>query len=142
MKLFKILTLISIVAAAGQISADSGKGKIRTAVYDTTQSKTVEFKAMPNLSNNQFYSLVAKKTGIDHEDLIIRGVKDTRERHLSADKLAKFRNKPPRVTKKNRPNAIGKATRTITKPIKPIADVTVVPVADVTDDILLVGYRD
>jgi len=136
-----MLTLV--IASMPHLHADSGKGKIRTAVYDVKHGKTISFKARPNLSNNQFYNLVAKKTGIAHEELIIRGVRDTRDRHLSADKLNKFRAKPPRVTQTFRTKLIGRATRMVTKPVEPLADVTVVPVADVADDILLLGvYQD
>ena len=133
----KLLTFVLIAATTQCVNADSGKGKIRTAVYDAKQNAVIKFKARPNLSNSRFYDLVAKKTGIERDKLLINSVRDTKQRHLSADKLAKFRNNPPRVTstyksKKKYPGLV----RTVTAPVAPLADVTVIPVADATDDIV------
>jgi hypothetical protein len=142
MKLFKMLTLILTVTAITQISADSGKGKVLTAVNYVKQNAVIKFKARQDITNSQFYSLVAKKTGIARDKLMISGVQDSKHKYLSADQLAKFRVKPPRVTKAHGHNPVGRVTRVVTRPVEPVADVTVVPVADVTDDILFGVYRN
>lgn len=142
MKLFKMLTLMLTAAAITQISADSGKGKVRTAVHDVQQNENVKFKAYPNISGHKFYDLVAKKTGLDREKLKISGVKDSKNTHLSAKKLASFVKHPARAKELHRHQPIGRATRVVTRPVKPVAEVTVVPVADVTDDILFSVYRN
>jgi len=97
--MFKLLSLLVLTTSALQLVADSGKGKIRTAVLNVDANEVVRFKARPNISNSAYYNLVSKKTGIPRNDLYITyyGM-ELRDKNFSAKQLKRFNKHHPKAS--------------------------------------------